>query len=392
MKAVACASSIALASEKSRWASVPLGEIIEILDSQRKPITKRDRVAGPYPYFGATGVLDWVDGFIFDEPLVLIGEDGAKWGAGENSAFPISGKTWVNNHAHVMRPVRKRVLDDWLIYFLNAADLSEFVSGMTVPKLNQGRLREIPIPLPPLDEQKRIVAILDQAFAALDRARALAEANLADAGALFVQVAQDNLKTIAVKGEMARVGDIADHCLGKMLDKSKNKGTFRPYLRNINVRWFEVDTSDVLEMRIEDRELDRYQVHKGDLLICEGGYPGRASIYQSDEPTYFQKALHRVRFDDESQAKVLMYWLFVEDKLGRLKDHFSGTGISHFTGKALAAYPMPVADPATTARAIHNIDKCLEKTTDLVSSYQAKLTDLANLRQSLLQTAFSGQL
>ena len=371
---------------------MPLGEIIEILDSQRKPITKRDRVAGPYPYFGATGVLDWVDGFIFDEPLVLIGEDGAKWGAGENSAFPISGKTWVNNHAHVMRPVRKRVLDDWLIYFLNAADLSEFVSGMTVPKLNQGRLREIPIPLPPLDEQKRIVAILDQAFAALDRARALAEANLADAGALFVQVAQDNLKTIAVKGEMARVGDIADHCLGKMLDKSKNKGTFRPYLRNINVRWFEVDTSDVLEMRIEDRELDRYQVHKGDLLICEGGYPGRASIYQSDEPTYFQKALHRVRFDDESQAKVLMYWLFVEDKLGRLKDHFSGTGISHFTGKALAAYPMPVADPATTARAIHNIDKCLEKTTDLVSSYQAKLTDLANLRQSLLQTAFSGQL
>jgi len=87
-----------------------------------------------------------------------------------------------------------------------------------------------------------------------------------------------------------------------------------------------------------------------------------------------------------------MYWLFVEDKLGRLKDHFSGTGISHFTGKALAAYPMPVADPATTARVVHNIDRCLEKTTALVSSYQAKLTDLANLRQSLLQKAFSGQL
>lgn len=274
--------------------------------------------------------------------------------------------------------------------YLRAVD--DLCSGTTRRRISRKNLGNVPVPLPPLDEQKRIVAILDKAFAALDRARALAEANLADAGALFVQVAQDNLKTIAVKGEMARVGDIADHCLGKMLDKSKNKGTFRPYLRNINVRWFEVDTSDVLEMRIEDRELDRYQVHKGDLLICEGGYPGRASIYQSDEPTYFQKALHRVRFDDESQAKVLMYWLFVEDKLGRLKDHFSGTGISHFTGKALAAYPMPVADPATTARAIHNIDKCLEKTTDLVSSYQAKLTDLANLRQSLLQKAFSGQL
>lgn len=296
----------------------------------------------------------------------------------------------------VMRPGAE-ILAEYLYYFLARNEFREAGAKIMTGAVGHKRVpkeyfEELLVPLPELEEQKRIVAILDQAFAALDCARALAEANLADAGALFVQVAQDNLKTIAVKGEMARVGDIADHCLGKMLDKSKNKGTFRPYLRNINVRWFEVDTSDVLEMRIEDRELDRYQVHKGDLLICEGGYPGRASIYQSDEPTYFQKALHRVRFDDESQAKVLMYWLFVEDKLGRLKDHFSGTGISHFTGKALAAYPMPVADPATTARAIHNIDKCLEKTTDLVSSYQAKLTDLANLRQSLLQTAFSGQL
>ena len=110
-----------------------LGDVVDVLDNQRQPITKSDRCSGPYPYYGATGVVDWVDGFLFDEPLVLIGEDGAKWDAGDQSAFRVSGKTWVNNHAHVLRPHRDRLLDEWLVYFLNAADLSDYISGMTVP-------------------------------------------------------------------------------------------------------------------------------------------------------------------------------------------------------------------------------------------------------------------
>ena len=93
-----------------------LGEICEILDRRRKPITKKDRIPGPYPYYGATGVLDYVEGYLFDEPLVLVGEDGAKWDAGENTAFAIDGKCWVNNHAHVLRTDRSIILDNWLIY------------------------------------------------------------------------------------------------------------------------------------------------------------------------------------------------------------------------------------------------------------------------------------
>lgn len=144
------------------WQKKYLGDICDILDSRRKPITKSDRTSGEYPYYGATGVLDYVEGFIFDEPLVLVGEDGAKWESGAATAFPISGKVWVNNHAHVLRPHRKVVQDSWLVYFLTHSDLSEFVSGLTVPKLNQGRLREIPIPVPTVPEQERIVGILDQ--------------------------------------------------------------------------------------------------------------------------------------------------------------------------------------------------------------------------------------
>jgi type I restriction enzyme M protein len=145
----------------SHFDLVPLGEVVEILDSRRKPITKHDREPGPYPYYGATGVLDYVKDYLFDEPLVLVGEDGAKWDVGDKTAFPISGKTWVNNHAHVLRPKRDVLLDTYLIEMLNEMDLSPFITGVTVPKLNQEKLRSIEIPLPPLAIQQEIVEAID---------------------------------------------------------------------------------------------------------------------------------------------------------------------------------------------------------------------------------------
>ena len=152
------------------WKTVTLGEICDVLDSLRKPITKKDRIEGDYPYYGATGIVDWVHDYIFEEKLVLVGEDGAKWGAGDATAFIATGKYWVNNHAHVLRPKPDLVIHEWIAYYLTGIDLSEFVTGLTVPKLNQTNLKIIPIPLPPLAEQQRIVAKLDAAFAEIDEA------------------------------------------------------------------------------------------------------------------------------------------------------------------------------------------------------------------------------
>ena len=169
----------------SPYPAIQLGNLCDVLDNKRRPITKRDRIEGEYPYYGATGILGYVEGFIFDEPLVLIGEDGAKWGTGENTAFSAEGRYWVNNHAHVIRPHRQKLLDSWLIYQLNQADLSPFITGLTVPKLNQAKMREIPIIVPPLEEQRRIVAVLDKAFAGIATATANAQKNLTNARALF---------------------------------------------------------------------------------------------------------------------------------------------------------------------------------------------------------------
>jgi type I restriction enzyme S subunit len=96
--------SAATTTPHTPWPTVKLGDVCEVLDFKRKPITKKDRISGEIPYYGATGIVDYVEGFLFEEKLVLLGEDGAKWGASEPSAFIVEGKTWVNNHAHVLRP------------------------------------------------------------------------------------------------------------------------------------------------------------------------------------------------------------------------------------------------------------------------------------------------
>lgn len=154
------------------WEWVRLGDAVEVLDSLRKPVTKQDRELGPYPYYGASGVVDYVSNFIFDEPLVLVGEDGAKWGRGERTAFVISGKTWVNNHAHVLRPFRTALSDQFLVCTLVEMDLQQYITGMTVPKLNQARLNAIVLPLPPLAEQHRIVAKVDELMRLCDQLEA----------------------------------------------------------------------------------------------------------------------------------------------------------------------------------------------------------------------------
>lgn len=138
-----------------------LGEVCDVLDNKRKPVTKRDRISGQYPYYGATGILDYVSQYIFDERLVLIGEDGAKWGVGEQTAFIAEGKYWVNNHAHVVRPHKNKLLDTWLVYYLNITDLSKYITGLTVPKLNQEKMKSIIVPLLSISEQRKIVEKLD---------------------------------------------------------------------------------------------------------------------------------------------------------------------------------------------------------------------------------------
>jgi len=136
-------------------------EIVEFLNFRRQPIRRVDRRPGPHPYYGANGAVDHVDRYIFDEPLVLVGEDGGRWGAGESTSYCVSGKCWVNNHAHILKPRRNLVLDRYLVELLNQMDLMPYVAGPTVFKLNQERLKKIRIPLPSIERQREIVKAIE---------------------------------------------------------------------------------------------------------------------------------------------------------------------------------------------------------------------------------------
>jgi type I restriction enzyme S subunit len=142
-----------------------LSEVAEFLDSRRRPITASDRVSGPYPYYGANGQQDSVDGYIFDEPLILLAEDGGLFDQPDRGiAYAIEGKTWVNNHAHVIRPKTNANLR-YLLRVLENYDVTPWITGSTRAKLTKAGASGIQIPLPPLAEQKRIAAILDAADA-----------------------------------------------------------------------------------------------------------------------------------------------------------------------------------------------------------------------------------
>jgi len=153
--------------EGPEWEIKPLSRVAENLDSKRIPITEQDRTKGNVPYYGASGIVDYVKDYIFDEDLLCISEDGANLVTRTHPiAFPISGKTWVNNHAHVLRfaemPTQKIVE-----VYLNAIDLGDFITGMAQPKLNRAMLDTIPIPLPKPVEQLRIAACLSSLDARL---------------------------------------------------------------------------------------------------------------------------------------------------------------------------------------------------------------------------------
>jgi len=155
------------------WELVPFSSICENLDGKRRPITKSDRKPGPYPYYGASGIVDSVADYIFDEPLLLVSEDGANLLARSTPiAFSVSGKIWVNNHAHVVR-FPDMATQRFVEHYLNSISIANFVTGAAQPKLNQAQLNSIPIPLPPLAEQRRIVAELDAEAAQMDAVRSL---------------------------------------------------------------------------------------------------------------------------------------------------------------------------------------------------------------------------
>ena len=133
-----------------------------------------------------------------------------------------------------------------------------------------------------------------------------------------------------------KLGTVIDSCLGKMLDAAKNKGEYEPYLANLNVRWGDFDLDNLSQMRFESHEQERYGIKYGDLIMCEGGEPGRCAIWRDELPDMkIQKALHRIRPHDCLDVRYLYYWFLLAGKNGWLNRYFTETTIKHLPGDSL---------------------------------------------------------
>ena len=317
-------------------------------------------------------------------------------------------------------------------------------SGTTVQNIEMPVFLRFEIPLPPLDEQREIVAEIEKQFTRLEagvgalkrvqgnlkryRAAVLkaacegklvpTEAELAKADGRLYETGEQllqrilterrknwtgrgkykesttpdttNLPEIPEGWTWASVDQIASVALGKMLDKAKHQtGNKLRYLRNINVRWGRVDTDDCLEMFFEENEIERFAVCAGDVLVCEGGEPGRAALWDGrDTGMMYQKAIHRVRFFGQFEAKYLVFLLEFLAKTGRLERWFTGSTIKHFTRESFISLPIPLPPLSEQKRIVEEVERRLSVIDEMEATVSANLQRATRLRQSILQKSF----
>ena len=186
------------------WQTTVVEECCDILDRQRRPISSKERASRPgnVPYYGAAGQAGWIDEAIFNEPLVLLGEDAIDFASPTSKkAYSISGPSWVNNHAHVLRP-RKQILDCLMLeLLLNDVDYTNYAVFGTRSKLTQASMKKIKVSLPPLAEQRRIVDLVGAIDTCID--------------ALEVQVEADRIARAGVLAELLS----GEHRLPESYDK-----------------------------------------------------------------------------------------------------------------------------------------------------------------------------
>lgn len=393
---------------KNGWESKALSEVAAVTSGNSAPQGDEFFEEGLFPFVRTSDVGQVRVGEISDsrDHLNEKGILGMRLSKKGSILIPKSGASTFLDHRAILKVdayvsshlasvfANETVIDNrYLFYFLTTIKAKELIPDASYPSLRISDIEGICVSLPSsLEEQRRIVAILDEAFAAIDKAKANTEKNIQNARELFDSYLNNIFSNPGPDWEKKRVGEIAKHSLGKMLDKRKNQGTLKKYLRNQSVRWFEFDLSDITEMRFLESETEKYTAIKGDVLICEGGYPGRAAIWQDDEPIFFQKAVHRVRFHNPLHNRWLVYFLYMSDRNGNLRKNFTGAGIQHFTAEALGRFELPIAPDGSMSAYLSTFEDLMSESKNFEQVFVRKMNSLDELEKAVLQKAFSGEL
>ena len=261
-------------------------ECCEILDSQRVPIKGSERSAGEYPYYGANGIQDYVDDYIFDDELVLLAEDGGNFGSKIRPiAYRVSGKCWVNNHAHVLKP--KSMIDvDYLCYSLMFYDTNGLVNGATRQKLTQATMRKMKIPKITLEEQLKIVEKLKKVQGVITKKRKQLEGLDILIKARFVEMFGDPVSN-PFNYDKVRLSQIADIKLigpfGSLLHKEDYIENGHPLVNPSHIVDSKISVDNKLTISNEKyEELGAYKLQIGDVVMGRRGEMGRCAVVLED--------------------------------------------------------------------------------------------------------------
>lgn len=256
-----------------------LEDCCEILDSMRVPITASDRIEGPYPYYGANGIQGHVNDYIFDDELVLLAEDGGNFGSKEKPiAYRVSGKCWVNNHAHVLKPKNDTLDVDYLCYSLMFYNTDGLVNGATRQKLTQATMRKMLIPMRDIEEQKHIIELLNRVV----EIRTLRQNELMALDDLiksrFVELFGNPLDGTA-KYPIHQVGEVADSVDPQPSHRTPpvEEGGI-PYvsIKDCDYKTGKIDFKGARKVskKVLAEHLNRYTLHEGDFVIGKIGTIG----------------------------------------------------------------------------------------------------------------------
>lgn len=337
---------------------------------------------GQYPIYGSGGIIGYATEYLCPPKTTIVGRKGTI-----NSPIFVNESFWNVDTALGLIPSSK-LLPKYLYYFCCHFNFTALDKSTTIPSLAKRDLENIEMNVPSLDEQSRIVSRIDELFSEIDKAVDTLKATKEQLAVYRQSVLKDAFACIT---EYVPFGKIISSRLGKMLDKQKNVGVPCKYLRNINVRWFSFDLSDLQDMKIEESEFEKYTICKNDLVICEGGEPGRCAVWEKDETIFYQKALHRVRFTVKAEPRLYMYYLWYIAQNGLLNKFYTGTGIKHLTGQSLEKIPVPITDIGEQKRLLELIEMRLSVCDSIEKTVDAALAQADAMQQSILKQAFEAE-
>lgn len=379
------------------WEVRPLGELVDVLDSQRIPVSATERATRPgvVPYYGATGQVGWIDEALFDEPLILLGEDGVQFfDPTKSKAYLIDGPTWVNNHAHVLRA--REVDRRYLNHFLNQVDYRAFANGTTRLKLTQAAMRRIPVLCPCLSEQRRIVEILENQLSRLEAAGASLRSARARMNLLRERMFNAVLDKVPVKNVQF------DRTLIQGLANGRSVQTLAggfPVLRLTALRDGRIDLAERKEGAWNRADAERFLVEKGDFLIARGNGSLRlvgigGLVVDDPDPVAYPDTLMRARPDPTQLSPEFLALVWNSQVVRRQIEASARTtaGIYKVNQKDLGSVLVPLPSLSDQTDVVARVQGLREGVSRLAAAEDLATRRLESLRRSLLAAAFSGRL